>query len=105
MECYVLSLLLYMCLYYCVIVIIIYVATAVKKFLWQLLYMIPDDLELQHRYICTLAKVEDDVHDNNNDSNSIRRNGSRRIIDPSTASSIRINLFSARGLPIRESVS
>ena len=66
---------------------------AAKKFMWQLLYMVPDDLELQHRYICSLAKVDDDRGDeqtNNRDSNT-------------GPTSIRIVVNSARGLPIKES--
>ena len=67
---------------------------AAKKFLWQLLYMVPDDLELQHRYICSLAKVDDDRGDDQ--SNSLR--------DSNTGpTSIRIIVNSARGLPVKES--
>lgn len=65
---------------------------AFKKLMWQLLYMIPDNLELQHRYIASQARVSEDTE----------------VIESSRGlntlpSCICIKVISARGLPIKES--
>jgi hypothetical protein len=65
---------------------------AFKKFMWQLLYMIPDNLELQHRYLASLARVSDDGDEAEN-----ARGGN------ALPTCIRIKVVSARGLPIKES--
>ena len=65
---------------------------AFKKFMWQLLYMVPDEAELQHRYICSQGRIADDQNES-----------SRFKIDSSGPTSMRITVISARGLPIKDS--
>lgn len=62
-----------------------------KRLLWQFLYMAPDDLQLQHRYICSLAKVQSDETD---------LRGYDNKLNPTC---VRITVLSARGLPVKES--
>ncbi len=66
--------------------------------------MIPDDLELQHRYICSLARVAEDTSTEEAAPHDKHAGSGKLITALLKPTNLRISVLSARGLPIKESV-